>query len=382
METRAQATAERISQLERDLLARQDELARLGLENSQLRAALTPLPRESTPTREGNAAAADDVRETAIAAAHQERVDAENTRFGPQRVADEMRGMFQLRPAPIERFHGDCAKTLDFVTAVDRRLRATGQLASPLGFEFAVSLLAGAAATWWRYAERRHPSVVSWVQFRPLLEEEFFMVNEKEVYEKKLLALQQTGDTAAHVAQFFDVARRLDDMPDSFLQRRLYASLCYDMRKRLAGQSFTTVNRLAAAAVKSASLCAPDFSLLDPSDANIHALAARSYGHARTPTDRSKVNCNFCGRTGHLYKDCFKRQNALEQARNRYTGKGKPGHKQASKGSFKPGKYSGGARVNNIEAEADEPSEAELLAIAYAEDDPFDQELRQGNEEA
>ena len=144
------------------------------------------------------------------------------------------RGLVQRNEAPsrlrapnLEKFSGDREKTEDFLLAMDRRLRATGQADSLFGMDFAVDHLTGFAATWYRCYSRLHPEVQSWNELRPALATEFEMVAERKIFEVCLMSCKQTDTVEVYAQEFLDI--RLPHMDDGTGSCRI------SMRAMLAG---------------------------------------------------------------------------------------------------------------------------------------------------
>ena len=166
--------------------------------------------------------------------------------------------MMQLKPPAIEEYSGNRQRTLDFCLAVDTRLRATSQYKSLVGLEFAVGHFTDDAATWWRYLRDRHPEIDSWEQLRPFLLREFELPNEQALYEQRLVELTQTGSVDAYVTEFLEIARRLMDLPDGFLQRCFIRGLSRDMRVRMADKTFASLRELTVSVSRIAALLGDD----------------------------------------------------------------------------------------------------------------------------
>ena len=269
-------------------------------------------------------------------------------------------GLFRLRPAPIDRFAGDRARTADFISAVDRRLKAVLQSDTFPGLEFAASHLTGGALAWWRYAEKRHPEVNSWDALRPLLQKAFCLPNEQQRNEDLLMRLEQTGSTDEYIGQFLDLSHRLEDLGDKFLQRRFKNGLCMDLKKRFATVAdFDSLWELVSAVAESASRVPPELTGLG----NLAPIAS----HAR----QQDALCDFCGKYGHVANECYSRERSERSGRgsgsNRSRGRSSRGASRASRGRMRPGRYNGGGRINAVEADNDAAS---------------DEDLRQGNENA
>ena len=207
----------------------------------------------------------------------------------------------RLRPPPVARFGGDREKTLDFVMAMDDRLRASGQTDSYAGLEFATGHLQDFAATWWRCYRQEHPEVVSWPQLRLAFMDQFKLVNERKLFEERLYKCVQTGSVQEYVNEFLKICTRLPHVSDDFKQNSFSRGACEYLRDKFADREFPSllamVNYTMGLTAKVAE------SKLLPDAAALPVVAAMP-ARAQQGTARFRGTCYACGQTGHKSTEC------------------------------------------------------------------------------
>ena len=252
----------------------------------------------------------------------------------------------QLRPPNIAKFYGDESKAADFITAMDRRLSATGQIATEQGLDFAVGHLEGTAAIWWRSFSATHPACRTWAALRPEFEMAFEMVAEQETFEKALMELTQTGTVKEYIDEFLSFSIRLKDLSDGFLQRQFARGANSFLREKFAERKFASLLEMVRWTKQLLPLVPAERLLPDaPKEAPVIAAMAVK-GQRKT----FRGACYGCGRLGHRHAECRTNPLSAQPQTVQRTGP-KPQHGKPVKGTFQPGKYNGTGRVHAVEAE-------------------------------
>lgn len=284
----------------------------------------------------------------------------------PTQTAGSANSGFKLRPPSIPRFAGEREKSVDWMLAIDRRLAATGDTDTLAGLEFATGHFEDFAAVWWRYFSATKPAVGSWAALRPHFELYFKLVGEEELYEKRLLEVKQRSTVDEYVTEFLKCAVRLPSLSDGFKQRRFRQGLCSRLRNDFATRRFETLDAMVMEALQLVTVL--DAHLLVPdADADLPVVAAMQ-GQRPGYTPQGTIICYSCSKPGHRAIQCPTVPHQQVQKRQSPMVRPAAGQNPRPRGTVPMGRYNGGGRVHNIEADVVE--------------DESDDELRQGNDQA
>ena len=338
MSTRA--AADLASQLE----AMQQQLAALELDNKTKGDELALL--RSRATLEEDSRPLEEEEETPPA--NNRQVSLHAGRTGPILTTT-------LRQPNIDKFSGDREKAADFVLAINGRLKATNQMDTFAGLEFAVGHFQGWAATWYRTWSQDH-EVSSWKELRAHFEKAFKLVEETRVFEQRLMACKHTGDLTDYCEEFLRLASRLTELPDGFLQRTFARNSNSYLRDKLADRDFPTL--LEAIHYVMGLIPKVEAHNLLPDSSGTPLMAAMPAG--RSGAKRFEGICYNCNQTGHKAADCFKKPKA---------------EGNAARGKVRFGQYKGNGSTKK--------KSGRMHAVeAVPEEDMSDDELRQGNDQA
>ena len=271
--------------------------------------------------------------------------------------------MSQLRPPNIDKFAGDRERSKDFASAIDKRLNANGQQDSVAGLDYAVGHFTGLAATWWRYYTVANPSKDTWAKVKPAFTKEFELVDESEVYEKKLFECSQSGTVTEYVTDMLEICMHLPDLSEGFKMRQ-FARGANGFLRNLYATREAFPDLLSMARYTLALVPKVDPEKLRPDGAVVAAMPARFGASKGSPFQGV---CWTCGAQGHKSAECSKVKAAAKQQTGKNNkkkgrkGQGSGGN-PAPLGKVQMGRYSGGAKVHNIDAgdETDSLSDDEL----------------------
>ena len=269
-----------------------------------------------------------------------------------------------LRVPPIERFSGNREKTMEFVTAIEGRLRTTGQEDTPAGLEFVVGHFTGVAISWYRYYAAANPMAKTWAWVKPEFLQAFSLADEETKYQKLLTTTKQSGTVTEYVDAMLAICIRLPNIPENVKVTQMQLGSCKYLREKFAtreGAKFASVHALAQYMLTLADAVDPAY-LVPDADAVIAAVAGKPFGRNRPQTSFGGV-CWNCGSTGHRSTECRAKPSPAGATHR------KPGGNPPARGKAGFGKYTGSGKVHAVEAET-------------VVDEVSDDELRTGNEEA
>ena len=265
-----------------------------------------------------------------------------------------------LRTPTPEKYSGNRERTLEFVSDVEGRLGATGQMDTAAGLTHVQSCLTGLAATWLRFYRIQYPTRSTWVMVKPDFLKAFELVNETAVFQERLTSTKQTGSVEEYIDRMLEICMHLPGVSDEFKINQIQSGCCrylkdlfverelkFDKVPDLVRYVLSLVGRVDRAKL------APD----------ADAVVAAVYGKpAATKKRVFDGTCWTCGERGHRSPACPNKAS-----------KGKGAFKASApnppaRGKVPFGKYK--AKVHNIEA--DESEEGDLS----------DEELRSGKDQA
>jgi len=185
---------------------------------------------------------------------------------------------------------------------------------------YAALLLDGNAQTWWRSLKEKGTQPRRWDQFKILIEEQFYTINDDRKARDALRNLKQTTSVTNYIADFTNLTLRIKDMSDADIYYEFMTGLKREVReemeKRDLPQHLRTLQSHASTyddlLFNQRSSHRPEHGRFPmkrdydrrnwekrPERRNVHAVEA-------TPTFRREVTCYNCNEKGHISKDCKK----------------------------------------------------------------------------
>ncbi|KAG2190788.1 hypothetical protein INT47_000170 [Mucor saturninus] len=262
-------------------------------------------------------------------------------------VAEAMKAITAQQDSRAERIkQPDCFRGERSAAAVDGWLRAVERYTTYYHFtptracEFAVNLLRERADTWWRRMELKDNHPTTWESFKLALSGEFRPVYSLQTARDRLARLYQTGSVAEYIDAFQDIQLELPGMNGEEALDKFVRGLHPSVRGNVLAARPVDVDdacNIALAYASGLQIGRQDYyapmpqpqqyqpqyqqpyqqqyaQYPGPEPMELDAINGRRNGYQpRQAPNRSTATCHWCGKTGHIKRNCRQRLAVIKQ---------------------------------------------------------------------